>query len=56
VPQLAAALNVEVTDILPPKAVQPVANSSARITDELVSKLGLSVSAAKKLAGKSKTN
>jgi transcriptional regulator with XRE-family HTH domain len=54
--QLAAALNVEVTDILPPKAVQPVANSDARITDELVSKLGLSVSAANKLAGKSKTN
>jgi len=54
--QLAAALNVEVTDILPPKAVQPVANSNARITDELVSKLGLSVSAAKQLAGKSKTN
>jgi transcriptional regulator with XRE-family HTH domain len=54
--QLAAALNVEVTDILPPKTVQPVANSNARITDELVSKLGLSVSAAKKLAGRSKTN
>jgi transcriptional regulator with XRE-family HTH domain len=54
--QLAAILNVEVTDILPPKAVQPVANSNARITDELVSKLGLSVSAAKRLAGKSKAN
>ena len=54
--QLAAALNVEVIDILPPKAVQAVANSNARITDELVSKLGLSVSAAKKLTGKPKTN
>lgn len=54
--QLAAALNVDVIDILPPKSVQPVANSNARITDELMAKLGLSVSAAKKLAGKSKTN
>jgi transcriptional regulator with XRE-family HTH domain len=54
--QLAAALSVEVIDILPPKEVQPAANSHDRITDELVSKLGLSVSAAKKLAGKSKAN
>jgi transcriptional regulator with XRE-family HTH domain len=54
--QLAAALNVEVTDILPPKVVHPVANSNDRITDELVSKLGLSVSEAKKLTSKSKIN
>ncbi len=54
--QLAAALNVEVTEILPPKAVEPVANNNDRITDELVSKLGLSVSEAKKLTSKSKTN
>lgn len=54
--QLAAVFNVEVTDILPPKAAQPVSDSNARITDELVSKLGLSVGAAKKLVGKSNTN
>jgi transcriptional regulator with XRE-family HTH domain len=51
--QLAAALNIEVTDILPQKAEQSVANNS-RITNELVSKLGISVSAAKKLAEKAK--
>jgi len=51
--QLAAALSVEVTEVLPPKAVEPVSNSSDRITDELVSKLGLSVSEAKKLTSKS---
>jgi transcriptional regulator with XRE-family HTH domain len=52
--QLAAALNIEVTDILPQKAEPSVASNNSRITDELVSKLGISVSAAKKLAGKAK--
>ncbi len=51
--QLAAVLSVEITDILPPKAAQRGAKSNARITDEVISKLGLSVSAAKKLVGKS---
>jgi len=52
--QLAAALNIEVTDILPQKADRSDANNNSQITDELVSKLGISVSAAKKLAGKAK--
>jgi transcriptional regulator with XRE-family HTH domain len=52
--QLAAALNIEVTEILPPKPETSVANNNSQITDELVTKLGISVSAAKKLAGKAK--
>lgn len=53
--QLATALGVEVPDILPRKLERPVANSKSQITEELVSKLGISVSAAKKLAEKTKT-
>ena len=52
--QLAAALNIEITDILPQKPETSVANNSSQITDELVTKLGISVSAAKKLARKAK--
>ena len=52
--QLAAALNIEVADILPQKADRSDANNNSQITDELVSKLGISVSAARKLAGKVK--
>jgi hypothetical protein len=52
--QLAAALNIEATDILPPKPETSVANNNSQITNELVTKLGISVSAAKKLAGKAK--
>ena len=52
--QLAAALNIEVTDILPQKPETSVVNNSSQIADELVTKLGISVSAAKKLAEKAK--
>ncbi len=52
--QLAAALNIEVTDLLPQKPATSVENNNSQITDELVTKLGISVSAAKKLAGKAK--
>jgi transcriptional regulator with XRE-family HTH domain len=52
--QLAAVLNVQVTDILPHRREPPVANNNAQITKELVTKLGISVSAAKKLAEKAK--
>jgi len=52
--QLATALNVQVTDILPQRPEPSIANNNAQITEELVTKLGISVSAAKKLAEKAK--
>jgi transcriptional regulator with XRE-family HTH domain len=53
--QLAAALNVEVADILPQKTVPSVQNNNYELTEELVSKLGISKRTAKKLAEKTKT-
>jgi transcriptional regulator with XRE-family HTH domain len=52
--QLAAALNVEVTDILPQNPDSSVASNSSQIAVELMTKLGISASAAKKLAEKVK--
>jgi transcriptional regulator with XRE-family HTH domain len=51
--QLAAALGAEVTDILP-QAPEPSNNSTSEIAKELVSKLGISKSTAKKIAGTTK--
>lgn len=52
--QLATALSVEVWDILPQKSAPSASNNDAAITDELVSKLGITVSVAKKIAEKAK--
>lgn len=51
--QLAAALCAEVTDILPQKP-EPLNNNASEIAEELVSKLGISKSTAKKIAGTTK--
>ena len=50
--QLAAALSVDVMDILPKQSQSSISANNSAITDELVTKLGMSVSVAKALAKK----
>jgi hypothetical protein len=54
--QIAAALNVEVADILPQKVPTSVSSNNSAIADELITKLGISASVAKKLAKKAESN
>jgi transcriptional regulator with XRE-family HTH domain len=51
--QIAAALNVEIVDILPKKS-SPSSNDAQDLTDELASKLGISKADARKIADKAK--